>query len=193
MRTLLLVLIIVALGVASGAAANPNALPALAYASDGGGGSLDVYVLPSGAAEPRRLTTTTLDEFSPSWSPGGRSVAYRVNPRRSDVGDIWVMRADGRGKRNLTRSPRVAEWSPSWSPDGRRIAYYSSLGMDVWVMRRGRHASAQPHEARGAGRVPVVVARRSQAGVRIASRRPVRDLRDACRRVATGQPHPECR
>ena len=99
------------------------------------GGSLDVYVLPSGEAEPRRLTTTTLDEFSPSWSPGGRSVAYRVNPRRSDVGDIWVMRADGRGKRNLTRSPRVAEWSPAWSPDGRRIAYYSSLGMDVWVMR----------------------------------------------------------
>jgi Tol biopolymer transport system component len=135
MRTLLLALIIVALGVLSGAAANPNELPALAYASDGVGGGLDVYVLPSGVVEPRRLTTTTLDEFSPSWSPGGRRVAYRVNPRRSDVGDIWVMRTDGRGKRNLTRSPRVAEWSPAWSPDGRQIAYYSSLGMDVWVMR----------------------------------------------------------
>ena len=134
-RTLPLVLTIFALGVAPGAASNPNELPALAFASEGIGGSLDVYVLPAGAAAPKRLATSQQDDFSPSWSPGGRSVAYRVNPRRSDVGDIWVMRADGRGKRNLTRSPRVAEWSPSWSPDGRRIAYYSSVGMDVWVMR----------------------------------------------------------
>ena len=135
MRTLPLVLIIVALGVASGATANPNELPALAFASDGVGGGLDVYIVPSGATVPRRLTATTLDEFSPSWSPGGRTIAYRVNPRRSDVGDIWVMRTDGRSKRNLTRTPRVAEWSPAWSPDGRRIAYFSSLGMDVWIMR----------------------------------------------------------
>ena len=135
MRTVAIGVISMALAIASGAAANPNELPALAYASDGRGGTLDLYVLSSGAAEPRRLTATALDEFSPAWSPGGGSVAYRVNPRRSDVGDIWVMRADGRNKRNLTRSPRVAEWSPSWSPAGRRIAYYSSLGMDVWVMR----------------------------------------------------------
>ena len=134
MRPLPVVLIMVALGVASGAAANPNELPTLAYATDGVGGSLDVHVLPSGA-EPRRLTGSPLDEFSPSWSSDGRTIAYRVNPRRSDVGDIWVMRVDGRSKRNLTRTPRVAEWSPAWSPDGRRIAYFSSLGMDVWIMR----------------------------------------------------------
>ena len=99
--------IVVVLLVASVAAAKRSGLPTLAYAGDAGG-SLDVYVLSSGAA-PRRLTTTRLDEFSPSWSPEGRRIAYRVNPQRSDVGDIWAMRADGRSKRNLTRTPRVAE------------------------------------------------------------------------------------
>ena len=88
-----------------------------------------------GRRGPRRLAATKLDDFSPAWSPDGRSIAYRVNPRRSDVGDIWVMRADGRTKRNLTKTPQIAEWSPVWSPDGRRIAYFSGVGLDVWVMR----------------------------------------------------------
>jgi TolB protein len=43
------------------------------------------------------------------------------------------MRADGTGKRNLTRTPRVADWSPASSPDGTRIAFFSA--MDVWIMR----------------------------------------------------------
>lgn len=117
----------------AGAKSEPRS--ALAYAN--GNASLDLYVLPANASTPRRLTTSPRDEFSPSWSPDGRRIVYRVNPSRSDVGDIWSMRADGRGKVNLTRTPWVAEWSPAWSPDGRLIAYYSSArGQgDVWVMR----------------------------------------------------------
>jgi Tol biopolymer transport system component len=117
-----------------GAGAKDEPLPPLAFASDGAG-SLDLFVLPSGATSPRRLASSPLDEFSPSWAPGGGRVAYRVNPKRSDTGDIWVVRSDGRGRRNVTRTPRVAEWSPAWSPDGRLIAYFSWSGMDVWVMR----------------------------------------------------------
>jgi Tol biopolymer transport system component len=111
-------------------------LPVLAYADDGAG-SLDVFVTRAGDEPPQRLTASRQDDFSPSWSPDGQRIAYRVNPRRSDVGDIWVMRADGTRKRNLTRTPRVAEWSPAFSPDGTRIAYYSNaVGVgDVWIMR----------------------------------------------------------
>ena len=109
----------------------------LAYASEVAG-NLDVFVATvAPGAGPRRLTASSRDEFSPAWSPDGRYIAYRMNPVRSDVGDIWVMRANGSGKRNLTRSPQVADWSPAWSPDGTRIAYFSMAGGggDVWVMR----------------------------------------------------------
>jgi TolB protein len=40
-------------------------------------------------------------------------------------GEIYVMNADGSGKRNLTRNPGL-DGSPSWSPDGRRIAFVSN-------------------------------------------------------------------
>jgi Tol biopolymer transport system component len=136
MRTLAVVAVLVGpLLLAAGAGAKgepPRA--SLAFASDGGG-SLDVYVLPAGSARAGRLTADVGDEHSPSWSPDGRRLAYRVNPPRSDSGDIWVMRADGSRKRNLTRTPRVAEWSPAWSPDGSLVAYFSDVGQDVWVMR----------------------------------------------------------
>jgi Tol biopolymer transport system component len=132
--TLALVLLVASSG-GNGAAKQREFV--LAYASDGAG-SLDLFVVAVGDGSPRRIAASPRDDFSPSWSPDGRRVAYRVNPRRSDVGDIWIVRADGTAARNLTRTPRVAEWSPAFSPDGRRIAYYSAMSGgngDVWVMR----------------------------------------------------------
>lgn len=129
----LVVAFVVVAGSSTSTAKGPQLV--LAYAGDRGG-SLDVYVGTVGDASSKRLTSSHNDEFSPSWSPDGRRIAYRVNARRADTSDIWVMRADGSGKRNLTRTPRVAEWSPAFSPDGRRIAYFSlAAGGDVWVMR----------------------------------------------------------
>ncbi|MGH3064060.1 MAG: TolB family protein, partial [Gaiellaceae bacterium] len=47
---------------------------------------------------------------------------------------IWVMNADGTGRRRLTTRPGDGE--PTWSPDGRRIAYRSSsaTSFDLWVV-----------------------------------------------------------
>jgi Tol biopolymer transport system component len=145
--TVVLWAVLGALAVAGLGGAKSPPMPALAYSTDGGG-TLDVFVLPAGAPTARPLTSSRLDEFSPSWSPDGRRLAYRVNPRRGDAGDIWVMRFDGRGKKNLTRTPGRAEWSPAWSPDGRFIAYFSDRGQDVWIMRpdgtRARNVTRSP-------------------------------------------------
>ncbi len=55
---------------------------------------------------------------NPTWSPDGRSIAY------ASWADVWVMRADGSGKREVLHS-RVRDTDirgVTWSPDGRRIA-----------------------------------------------------------------------
>jgi len=131
-------LVVVTLGGTADSEGSPGGSPSLvlAYADDSRG-SLDIYVVSLGREVPRRLTALRRDEFSPSWSPDGDRIAYRVNPARSDEGDIWTMRANGKDKRNLTRSPNVADWSPSWSPDGTSIAYFSTAGGggDIWIMR----------------------------------------------------------
>jgi Tol biopolymer transport system component len=59
----------------------------------------------------------------PAWSPDGRKIAFRST--RNGNRDIYVMNADGSGKRNLTRNA-ASDSRPSWSPDGRKIAFVSN-------------------------------------------------------------------
>jgi Tol biopolymer transport system component len=41
---------------------------------------------------------------------------------------IWVMKADGSGRRQLTRPGAGNDFDPSWSPDGKRIVFRTSRG-----------------------------------------------------------------
>src|SRR4029453_6316229 len=97
----------------------------------------------------RALTkpSRTSSDFDPAWSPNGRRIAY-VHSTGSTVGpgqsgtEIWVMNANGSGKRRLTRNVSF-DGGPTWSPDGRRIMfargslYTNGSGLphsDLWVM-----------------------------------------------------------
>ena len=139
--------------------------PVLAYAGDGAG-SLDVFVTGVGAGPPRRLTASRQDDFSPTWSPDGRRIAYRVNPRRSDVGEIWVMRAysnavgvgdvrimrsDGTPRRNVTRNGGLNEY-PTWSPDARNLAFNSHREGQFEVYRATVDGARQRNLTRDPGK-----------------------------------------
>jgi len=68
----------------------------------------------------------------PAWSPDGRRIAFVGRRGRGrDKVEIYVVNADGSGKRPLTRNT-VADSDPVWSPDGRRIAFESNW--QLWVM-----------------------------------------------------------
>jgi len=59
----------------------------------------------------------------PAWSPDGTRVAFLSNRDGWNDWELFVVGADGRGERRLTRGVSV---SPPlvWSPDGRRIAFH---------------------------------------------------------------------
>jgi len=75
----------------------------------------------------------------PVWSPTGRFVAF------SGIRGLIRSRADGTGKRVLTRRPRkhISEWisdvsNIAWSPDGRQLAFTGftlKAGDAVYVIR----------------------------------------------------------
>src|SRR5437773_2149517 len=78
---------------------------------------LYVMDLPGGA--PRRLTSDTLHEQVPAWSPDGQWIAFVTWTDQG--GSIQKIRPDGRGKAlRLTPEPAFYD-HPVWSPDGQRI------------------------------------------------------------------------
>lgn len=82
----------------------------------------------------RQLTQSPEDDFIPSWSPDGNTLAF--TSYRSGSEEIWVMNADGSNARQLTHNDR-GDWSPSWSPDGKWIAFTSDrTGLNqLWLMK----------------------------------------------------------
>jgi Tol biopolymer transport system component len=70
--------------------------------------------------------------WSPASSSNGKWVAFSTgNPRE----DIFVIRPDGTGKRQLTDDPE-GDRMPVWSPDDKRIAFCSmrSGKWEIWAM-----------------------------------------------------------
>ena len=81
----------------------------------------------------RQLTFGKGIQEVPKWSPDGRQITFDASPAfPGEPGfhtDIWTMRADGTGARQLTSGAFDVE--PVFSPDGRQIAFGRITGVDA--------------------------------------------------------------
>ena len=93
----------------------------------------EIYVMDADGKNSKNLTLHLDDDTSPAWSPDGTKIAFGSRQVREDIlnhSDIFVMKADGTNRINLTRNPHAFNNDPSWSPDGNKIAYSAFSNVD---------------------------------------------------------------
>ena len=103
-------------------------------------GNSEIYAMDADGNNLMNLTKHKMHDFLPNWSPDGSKIAF-ASFRDGGLNDplhIFVMNADGKGRRNLTADTDLRfNSNPTWSPDGRKIAFHSQLnfkGYDIHVI-----------------------------------------------------------
>jgi hypothetical protein len=98
--------------------------------SDAATARTDIWVMRGDGAYAQNLTWDIPGDDvlrgDPAWSPDGKWIAFTQNraTRGPGRGSIWLVRADGSAKRQLTLGDGDdLDLHPSWSPDGSQIAF----------------------------------------------------------------------
>jgi Tol biopolymer transport system component len=91
-------------------------------------GTDDIYTINADGSGLKGLTTSENLEFDPTWSPDGRSIAYRHQAGDDSTTDIFVMDADGSHRRNLTGSDGLGRLGPGLVARREWIAWNTASG-----------------------------------------------------------------
>jgi TolB protein len=107
-------------------AMNAWSVGTISFTSDRAG-NLDVYTIDTNGENLINLTNHVADDYSPTWSPDGRFVAY-VSERDGNP-EIYVMELNTKEQRRLTNH-KATDLDPAWSPNRRTIAFASNQARD---------------------------------------------------------------
>ena len=95
----------------------------------------EIWTMDANGTNPVRLTTNTVAEWEPQWSPDRTKIAFTRTNFGIDNAEIYVMDADGTNQVNLTDHP-ATDFGCSWSPSGLQIAFSSDRdgNREIYVM-----------------------------------------------------------
>ncbi|MCO5316312.1 MAG: hypothetical protein M9938_09160 [Solirubrobacterales bacterium] len=71
----------------------------------------------------RQITHSATGKSDLAWSPAGGRIIYTGVPAGGGDREIYSVRIDGNGLRDLSNDPLNWDVQPAWSPDGSRIVY----------------------------------------------------------------------
>lgn len=87
-----------------------------------------------------KVLTDMVDAESPVWSPDGSRLAF-MGLNVDGNYDVYIVDADGRNLRDLTKGDSADDQTPEWSPDGSRLVYIRnpttsefSKRVEIWVV-----------------------------------------------------------
>jgi WD40 repeat protein len=95
-------------------------------------GPRGLWVINVATGAEREILSLGPDEVgAPAWSPDGRWIAFQRREPTTGLdapplgsSQLWLVRPDGSGLRQLTRLTEADAYGPpAWSPDGRRLAF----------------------------------------------------------------------
>ena len=76
----------------------------------------DLYTMPIDGGKATPLTNDIAWNFQPQYSPDGKTIAFISDRKGGD--NIWVMDADGKNLRQVSKEKHHIVHNPAWSPDG---------------------------------------------------------------------------
>ena len=90
----------------------------------------DIFAVSANDGRVRRITSLEAVVYRPRWSPDGRMIAFQGTRRGLTSSEttmedtrVWVMNADGTGRRELARELDNRHGAPEWSRDGRQVLF----------------------------------------------------------------------
>ena len=116
------------------------------YSMEENKGATSLWLLPTNACAPRRLTSMGDKDSQPAWSPKGDRIAFLAKRdqqgRKDTERQLYVIdAAGGEARRASNFMPGVDDFK--WMPDGERIVFLSW----VWPGAKGARAQDRQHKA----------------------------------------------
>jgi imidazolonepropionase-like amidohydrolase/Tol biopolymer transport system component len=80
----------------------------------------DLYLLPIGGGDAKKITSGVAWDIQPRFSPDGAWIAFISD--RDGMDNVWLVKPDGTDARQVSKESDNEIASPAWSPDGEFIA-----------------------------------------------------------------------